>query len=271
MAINFNGNLIPELPEETGILNRAIQYGDSLFETIRMMDDEMPFLDRHIHRLKNGMELIGMEVPEIWDSYFFETAIHQVATGNARIRLMVWRSPGGLYLPENNAPQFMITAAPLATSKFDWHEKPVVIGICKKVKLPVDEFSNIKTLNAPRYIQAGMEAQKNGWDDGVLLNQYGRICEATSSNIFWWENDGTLCTPALSEGCVAGIMRDHVILMAKKQGITVNRVESLPETLETTLEVFLTNAIKGVVPAVMAGKNPGNYEQTKKLFLDVFG
>jgi branched-chain amino acid aminotransferase len=269
MAFNFNGNIIRELPEQTDALLRAVQYGDTLFETMRMFDSEMPFLDRHIHRLKSGMELTGMLFSEDWDRAFFETAIQKVATGNARIRWMVWRSPGGLYRPENNAAQFMVTTSPLYSSQYEWPEKPVTIGICPKVRLPVDAFSNIKTLNAPRYIQAGIAAQQNGWDDGILLNQYGRICEATSSNIFWWDVDGCLCTPALTEGCVAGIMRDHIILVAQKQGISVKTKDFMPEVLDRAVEILLTNAIRGIVPAIMAGGKTGQYEQTKRLFGDI--
>lgn len=269
MAINFNGNIIRELSEQTDALLRAIQYGDTLFETIRMFDSEIPFLNRHIHRLKSGLELTGILFPGNWDRTFFETAIQKVATGNARIRWMVWRSPGGLYRPENNAAQFMVTTSPLYSSQYEWPEKPVIIGICQKVRLPVDAFSNIKTLNAPRYIQAGITAQQNGWDDGILLNQYGRICEATSSNIFWWDVDGCLCTPALTEGCVAGIMRDHIILVAQEQGIPVITKDFMPKALDHAVEIFLTNAIRGMVPAVMYGQEMGRFERTKRLFGDI--
>ena len=266
MAINFNGNIIRELSEQPNALLRAIQYGDTLFETMRMLDSEIPFLDRHIHRLKSGMELTGMLFPKNWDRTFFEIAIQKVATSNARIRWMVWRSPGGLYKPENNAAQFMVTTSPLYSSQYEWPEKPVSIGICQKVRLPVDAFSNLKTLNAPRYIQAGIEAQQNGWDDGILLNQYGRICEATSSNIFWWDVDGSLCTPVLTDGCVAGIMREHIIHVAQKQEIQIVTKDFLPEVLDHAVEIFLTNAIRGIVPAIMAGGKTGQYEQTKRLF-----
>ncbi len=266
MLVNYNGHPVTALSEGIPDMQRAIQYGDSLFETIRMFDGKMPFLHRHIHRLKNGMDTIGIDVPEEWDLDFFEQQIAAVATGNARIRFTVWRSPGGLYLPQNNTPMFMVTAVPMETGTYLWPDKPVTVGICQKVKLPVDEFSNLKTLNAPRYIQAALEAQKNGWDDGILLNQFNHVCEATSSNIFWWNEDGDLFTPPLTAGCVAGVMRYHVIATAKKMGILVNTKETTTDHLRYAPEIFLTNAVRGVLPAILAGSPNDGWELTEDLW-----
>lgn len=266
MEINFNGDLLQAMPGSMSELIRATQYGDSLFETIRMSGGAIPFLEKHIARLKKGLTALGMNIEEHWNTQWFEKEINKTVSGNARIRLMVFRKPGGLYLPENNDAGFMITAAPLSGSWFEWPEQPIVAGICEKVKLPVDDFSNFKTLNAPRYVQAAMEARSKGWQDGILLNQFGRVCEATSSNIFWWDENGVLHSPPLSEGCVAGIMREHLFETALKNGIVVRETAAAPEILETAKENFFTNAIRGIVPVQLAGKPRAIHRKTRELF-----
>ena len=266
MGINFNGELIHSMPDAASELVRATQYGDSLFETIRMFDSAMPFLEKHISRLKNGLAALQMNTPEHWSTSWFENEIKKITSGNARIRLMVYRKPGGLYLPENNDAGFLITAAPLSGSLFEWPEQPVLAGICEKVRLPVDEFSNFKTLNAPRYVQAAIEARTKGWQDGILLNQFGRICEATSSNIFWWDGNGVLYSPPLSEGCVAGVMREYLFETALKNGIAVRETAVGPEMPETAEEIFFTNAIRGIIPVALPGKPGTKHIRSRELF-----
>jgi len=266
MVINFNGDLLQAMPDSMSELIRATQYGDALFETIRMFDGTIPFLEKHIARLKKGLTALSMNFPGHWDTSWFENEIKRIVSGNVRIRLMVYRKPGGLYFPENNDTGFIITASPLSGSWFEWPEQPIMAGICEKVKLPVDDFSNFKTLNASRYVQAAIEARAKGWQDGILLNQFGRICEATSSNIFWWDENGVLHSPPLSEGCVAGIMREHIFETASKNSIIVKETVAAPEILEHAAEVFFTNAIRGIIPVQMAGKSGTKHLRSRELF-----
>lgn len=233
---------------------RAIFYGDAIFETLRVVNGNAPLLERHITRLKKGMERLGFEVPDNWDTPFFEAEIAKISPLNARVRLTVYRSEGGLYFPEDNTPQCLCTATKLPSPLLEWATKPLQIGVCDRVRLPIDDFSGLKTLNAPRYVQAAIEARKAGWDDGLVLNSASRVCEATSSNVFWWKN-GVLHTIPLTEGCVAGIMRELVLELAQKAGIEVLQLAVTPQDLVLADELFLTNAVRGIVPVgQLAGK-----------------
>ncbi len=244
---------------------RAIFYGDAIFETLRVVNGNAPLLERHIARLKKGLDLLGFEVPDHWDIPFFEAEIAKISPLNARVRLTVYRSEGGLYFPEDNTPQFVITATKLPSPLLDWATKPLQIGICNRVRLPIDDFSGLKTLNAPRYVQATIEARKAGWDDGLVLNSADRVCEATSSNVFWWKN-GALHTIPLAEGCVAGIMRELVIELAQKAGIEVLQLAVTPQDLYLADELFLTNAVRGIVPVGQLSEKVFQTNRTMQLF-----
>jgi len=92
---------------------------------------------------------------------------------------------------------------------------------------------------------AGLYKVQNKLDDVFLLNQHGFLCEASSSNVFvWYQNH--LYTPALSEGCVEGVMRQVIMETAKKINIPVTEAQINPEILYEADEVFLTNATKGI-------------------------
>lgn len=263
--MNLNGRVYPRLPAGLAQAQRAVFYGDVLFETIRMFDGRLPWLHRHWMRLSAGLLQLGFVVPEAWSAAFFEAEIRKIAPPNARIRLTVWRAPGGLYAPSDNTAQFLITAQALDTPHFVWPDVGTALGLCPTVRLPVDEFSNLKTLNAPRYVAAARWAQQQGWDDAVLLNTRERVCEASSSNVFWWEGH-QLCTVPLSEGCVAGIARAVLLDFASEQGLAVQEKPATFAALGQADEVFLTNAIRGLVPVRQLVDRPLPFSKTRELF-----
>ncbi|MBK9335681.1 MAG: aminotransferase class IV [Lewinellaceae bacterium] len=264
-AANLNGQLLDQLPEALALAQRAVFYGDALFETMRVSEGRIPLLERHLVRLFAGLTALGFAVPPDWSAGFFQKEIRCTAPPNARVRLTVWRSPGGRYAPADNTPQFLITAEPLDSPYPNWLEPGLELGLCTTVRLPVDAFSNLKTLNAARYVAAAREARDKGWNDAVLLNAHDRVCEATSSNVFWWEGD-RLCTVLLLEGCVAGVFRAAVLETACSAGIPVAEKTACPEVLHAANEIFLTNAARGIMPVrIFAGRNYSS-SRTRHLF-----
>lgn len=237
--------LLEALPEPLEDIQRGLFYGDALFETIRVFQGRMPLLAAHWERLSDGLRAMGYSLPPEWSRLFFEKEILRIAPFNARVRLTVWRSPGGLYLPENDTPRFLITARAIDSDCFEWFGPGLDLGCCVSVRLPVDSLSSFKTLNAARYVAAAREARANGWDDGLLLNVYERVCEATSSNVFWFEGDA-LCTTPLTDGCVTGTLRKLLLLLRAEAGLPVQEKPITFATLLTAGEVFLTNAVQGI-------------------------
>lgn len=245
-------------------MQRALFYGDALFETCRVFDGKIPLWERHWARLAKGLDRLDMQAPEGWNAAFFRDEILKTADANARVRLTVWRQAGGLYLPEHNRAEFMITAQGLETNHFSWLEPGLELGLCQRVRLPVDEFSNLKTMNAARYAAAAREARDAGWHDGLLLNSRDQICEASASNVFWWE-DAQLSTVPLADGCVAGVLRETLLEFARDNGLLVREKSATFATLQAADEIFLTNAVRGMVPVrIFAGRQIAQ-ERTKKL------
>lgn len=248
----LNDQYLREVPKEFEELSRAIFYSDALFETIRVVKGRALLLDHHLNRLRMGMDLLGMQWPAHWTSQNIMEQIQRGFPGSVRLRWTVWRKPGGWYAPTQTEVGYSMTAVPLDAEAFQWPNNTVSLGICEEVRLPIDTFSGLKTLNAARYVQAARMASLRGWDDALLLNERGRVAEATSSNLFWWE--GTeLRTIALSEGCVAGVFRAFLLEQVSDLGIPVREVWLEPEELDSLNGLFLTNSIRGIVPAQLEG------------------
>jgi branched-chain amino acid aminotransferase len=95
------------------------------------------------------------------------------------------------------------------------------------------------------YVLAGIYKNQHALDEVLILNQHGFLCESISSNVFV-VYDRKLYTPALIEGCIAGVMRQVVMRLAKENNIELVEAQINPDILNEADEVFLTNAAKGI-------------------------
>jgi len=245
MNINFKGKVFPPQQPIFKADNRAFLYGDALFETIRMFEGKLPFLDLHLERLLEGLRFFHYRIPKKYTSKFFQKEIKKIATGNARIRLTVFRSEGGLYTPKNSRPQFLISTSPLSSSQFNIPKKGLTVGIFEESKLICAPISNLKTCNSLPYIQAALFKKEQNLDDCILLNEKRKIAEANSSNIFLLQKN-KLITPSLSEGCINGTVRKLILKIAYKEKIPLKEKAINLSELKKSKEILLTNSIQGI-------------------------
>lgn len=223
-------------------INRAFVYGDLLFETIRMQDGVLQNVALHTKRLEFGAKVLGFDLPSNWDdNYLHELVFAAVKGKDARIRLVVSRQGNGFYLPNNNDVRFYVEYWTLMPPRIIIDR----IDVFEEQYKSCSSLSNLKSGNALVYVLASQYAAANSLDDVLILNQHGRIAEATSSNVFWIKN-GIIYTPPLTEGPVAGIMREVVIKQATEQGLMVREMELTIEELLLADECFLTNALNGI-------------------------
>jgi len=243
--VNLNGQLLPTPPESFALLQRAAYYGDGLFESIRAFEGQTPFWPLHWERLSNGLSVLGLEIPPAWTEGYFEQEIARASQRNARIRLMVWRAPGGLYLPQDNTPQFLITAEPLQSGAFEWDGAGLDVCLCETVRLPVDSLSGVKSLNGARYVAAAREARAKAADDAILLNAHGRVCEATGSNVIWLVGDIVFVPPPF-DGQINGTFQKMLCTLLRAEGWEIREKPCFVEDLLGADELLLTNAVRGI-------------------------
>ncbi|RVT99947.1 4-amino-4-deoxychorismate lyase [Mucilaginibacter limnophilus] len=249
LYINFNGEVVPADSKVFAADNRAFRYGDGLFESMRMMKGHLKFPDLHADRLQRGMKALKIDGYSQTDAWFLKNKAEELAIRNkvkhARLRLTVFRDSEGLYAPTQNKMSYCLELQPMDEPRYFLNEKGLIMDVFTDLPKPSNYLSNIKTCNSLIYVMASIYKAQNNLDDVFLLNQNGYLCEASSSNIFiWYQNH--LYTPALSEGCVEGVMRKVIIDIAKKSNIPVTEAQINPEILYEADEVFLTNAVRGI-------------------------
>lgn len=248
--INFNGEIYSEEDKLLSIANRGYRYGDGLFESMRMAKGKLKYANLHADRLQKGMKALKLEGYSQMDAYFLKDKADELCkrnkiSQNARLRLTVYRNSGGLYTPDSNKNGYSLEASALDSPYYDINSKGLIMDIYDDILKPINKLSNIKTCSALPYVMAGLYKKQHKLDEAFILNQQGFLCETISSNVFLVYK-GTLYTPALSEGCVAGVMRQVVMDISKKNKLPLIEAQINPEILNEADEVFITNAVKGI-------------------------
>ena len=247
--INFNDEILPVGTLVLSTANRAFKYGDGLFESMRLMKGELKFTDLHADRLQRGMKALKIDGYSQMDTWFLKERTEVLATRNkckhGRLRLTVYRDAEGLYTPTQNKMGFCMELQPIDEPRYFLNDKGLIMDVFTELGKPLNYLSNVKSCNALTYVMAGLYKTQNRLDDAFILNQNKFLCEASSSNVFVWY-DNHLYTPALSEGCVEGVMRQVVINLALQNNIPVTEAQINPEILYEADEVFLTNATRGI-------------------------
>lgn len=247
--INYNGEILPADSKLLTIANRGFRYGDGLFESMRMMKGKLKFVDLHADRLQRGMRALHMDGYSQMDAYFLKEKAEELAVRNkakhARLRLTVYRDAEGLYTPTQNKSAYALELQHVDEPRYFLNTKGLIMDMYSDMPKAVNMLSNLKTCNSQLYVMAGIFKAQNRLDEAFILNQNGFLCETISANVFvLYQNH--LYTPALSEGCIGGVMRQVVIDLAIANNIPMTEAQLDPEILNQADEVFITNATRGI-------------------------
>ncbi|MBC7744707.1 MAG: aminotransferase class IV [Flavobacterium sp.] len=269
--INFNGKITLAEEAVLPISNRGFRYGDGVFESMRWMKGELKFADLHADRMQRGMKALKLEGYFTVDSNFIKENVSELVWrnkigSNARVRISIFRDSDGLYSPTNNKYGYAIEIDKVSETSYLNNKKGLLVDLYDEIPKPINKLSNLKTSNALIYVLAGVFKSQNSLDEVLIVNQNGFLCEAISSNVFVVFNK-EIYTPALTEGCIAGVMRHVIIKLAKENNLNIIEAQINPAILEQADEVFLTNASKGL-QWVMGYNNKRYFNETSKFLLN---
>ena len=250
--VNFNGNI----QENSSISienNRGFLFGDSVFETIKVLDNKVLFLEDHYFRLMASMRICRMEIPMNFTMEYFESQILNLIqslknSNSFRVRFTVYRDSEGFYLPKSRNVQFIVTTTPLNSELYSFQKEIYEVELYKDSYVPKQLLSTLKTNNKMLQITGSIFADENGYDNCLVLNDEKNVIEALQSNIFM-KTGNVVSTPPVSDGCLNGIMRKQILEILKKmEGIEVKETSISPFDLQKADELFLTNVISGIQP-----------------------
>ena len=186
--INSNGKLLSSTNDISNS-NRGFLYGDAVFETLKIVNNKILFLEDHYFRLMASMRIVRMEIPMNFTMEFLEAQILNLIAeiGNiaaARVRLTVYRNDGGLYLPENNSVSFLIQAFPLQNELYTFKNGTYEVDLFKDFVITKQLLSTIKTTNKMINVVGSIYANENDLHNCLLLNNDKNVVEALNGNLF---------------------------------------------------------------------------------------
>jgi branched-subunit amino acid aminotransferase/4-amino-4-deoxychorismate lyase len=229
-------------------VSSAMLYGRGVFTTVAIYQGK-PFLwPEHWQRLLDhakrlNIDCSGCTLAGVGEALSKLISVNNVSDGRARVILLArsgrdfWKTktPGAkqtdMLIMTGDAQKVPAAGMTLAVSPYRINTFSPLTGI--------------RSLNYLEQVLSWEEAQAREFDEAVMLNERGEIAAATMANIFWVK-EGTVYTPALSTGAVAGVTRSTVLQLAEKELIpVVEGVYELGDLVEAE-EIFLTSANLGV-------------------------
>ncbi|HYU98672.1 MAG TPA: aminotransferase class IV [Pyrinomonadaceae bacterium] len=247
-VIYLNKVMLEATKARVAPVSSAMLYGRGVFTTVAVYNSK-PFLwAEHWRRLsthaeKLNVECAGLNERNVGEALRKLVSVNRVKSGRARVILLarsgrdIWRMKKeetrktDLLILTGEPQKVSAAGVSLAVSPYRVNTMSPLVGI--------------RSLNYLEQVLSWEEAQTRDFDEAVMLNERGEIVSATMANIFWLK-DGTLHTPALSTGAIAGITRAAVIELAEKQFIPViEGVYELADLAEAD-EIFITSASYGL-------------------------
>ncbi len=269
--ININGTLIEDNKATLFTNNRGLNYGDALFETIRVNSGAILFWEDHYFRLMASMRILRMEIPMQFTLEFLQKEIIDLVQKNdllntsSRVKLFVYRKSGGLYTPNDNAVEYFLTVSKLDSPFYSITDKSYEITLFKDHYLAKDLLSTLKSNNRLINILGGIFANENGFDNCLLLNSDKMITEALNGNLFLVKGN-IIKTPPLVDGCVKGVLRTNILrILEKLSDYEVEEASISPFELQKADELFITNVISGIKPITKFRKKKYENKVSKRI------
>ncbi len=253
----MNGELVAHEDAKVHVLTHALHYGTGVFEGVRAYDTPRGTAifrhSDHIDRLFNSARMYYMDIP--YSKEEIRAATHEVIARSGLkscyIRPLVFRGAGpmGLYPLDCPVDVFIAVWEWGAYLGEEGKQKGIRAAVVSWRKIGQDALIPIAKANGQylNSVLAKIEADKAGYEEGILLDQRGFVCEGTGENLFVIR-DGVIATPGYEASILGGINRLSAIQIAKDLGYEVVERDVARGELYIADEVFMTGTAAELTP-----------------------
>lgn len=254
--VMLNGQLTETTKAAIPVMDHGFLYGMGLFETFRTYGGKPSLLSRHLQRLSQGCEELG--IPFCAEQHKLEMLISELLEANGLsdgyIRYTVSAGEEILGLPsaDYREPNHLIFAKELPVLDEAWYIKGKPLQLLKTMRNTPEGEIRYKSLHYMNNILAKRELIKykravQSQAEGLMLTKEGHLAEGIVSNLFFITK-GVLYTPELSTGILPGITREVVLETAGDLGISVVKGLFTTQHLSQADEIFMTSSIQELIP-----------------------
>lgn len=254
IAVTIDGVLVAPEEAKISVFDRGLLFGDGVFEVLRTWDGIATDLDAHVGRLLHSAATFELRAPTpeaIVAAVRVALDVASAGAGEHRIRIVLTRGPGPLVARVGTLGpgKTIVIVEPLPA-------QPTEIAVALvQWPMPRRTSAGHKTLAYLDHIVARELAAAAGADEGIRLDPDGNVVECSTANIFAVAS-GTVLTPPVESGALPGITRARVLAVCENVRIPV-AVRPIPVgELVAADELFITSALRGVVPVTRVDGNP---------------
>ncbi len=239
--------------DEISFLDRGLQYGDGLFETIAVEEGVLLCRDEHLERLKQGCKCLNISFPD-QDLLINESSTLVNHVDHGVLKIIITRGQGGrgYALPKTEEPSRIISLYPWPEYPIENSSTGINVRICDYRYAQNITLAGVKHLNRLEQVLARSEWTDESIAEGLVLDQENNVIEGTSSNLFYISN-GVLFTPDLSGCGVDGIIRNKIVKLASDLNIDIEVEKISLDALMNANEIFVCNSVIGVWPVKSIG------------------
>lgn len=252
MLISFvNG----EPQNHISIDDRALAFGDGLFETIAINQGCAPLWPWHWQRLQSGLVLLGFaaNLSDIQRDFDKALAFSKTQSGPIKCKIIISRgqSQTAYNIPENLAITRIVQLSTLGPAPIKERSHGVKLQTCQWRLGQQPNLAGLKHLNRLDQVMATRELA-NDCFDGLMFDSQDNLIEGTKTNVFLCDASGQWLTPKLNNAGVLGVMRRFLLEQAFTM-LQLSCKEATLKNLDNITQIFICNALIGVVPVVQVG------------------
>jgi len=261
----INGRLEPAERALLTVTDRGFQFGDGIYETMRVVGGRVLELPLHASRLQASAAVMAMPLPDDLERHLGH-AITDLCRANrldgsetqVAVRVTVSRGAvdgGGLRPPDDVRPNFVVQAWRVDPQPPEPLSRGVHLVISGVRRDPASPLARVKTTSRAEFVYAQIEAHQRDADDALFLTTDGHLAEATAASLFLVEGAG-LATPSLDCGIIVSTTREWVISSGgPRLGLAVRQGHLTPNDLFAADEAFLAS-VAGIQPITTVDHRP---------------
>ncbi len=269
----YNGEFTPWQDTKVHVLNHGLHYASCVFEGERVYSGKIFKSLAHSKRLHASAEILGFQIPfsveEIEQAKKAIVAKQNVVDGY--VRAFAWRGSEKMAISaQDNKIHLAIATWPWPPYYSDEARKAGLKLKFAKYKRPSPDTAPVAAKAAGLYMICTIskhEAEREGYNDALMLDYRGYLAEATGANLFLVMKNGELHTP-LADCFLNGLTRQTVIELAKELGIKLVERHIKPEELGDAVDAFLTGSAAEIT-RIGAVEDKYKYPQISKITADL--
>ena len=270
LIIDFNGNYQPSNALDINSVQRALIFGDCVFEQIRTNASTMLFFGRHLDKLCAAMSFMNMDIPKKFSSE--RTVLKEELTKlliknkifkGGLVTILVSRAEGGDTWLQPSQVYYIAMVRRLPSVLFELNTEGFSLNIYNELPMPAGRVSTFNTHSGSVVKSLAVQYARNKFtSDALIVNPEGGIVGSAMFGHIFCVRDSVLYTPPLSEGCHDSVIRRHVLDVAEILGIPADTNTTInADFLNVADEIFLASTEYGL-KWVIAWQNRRYYRRT---------